>query len=60
MTQKEQEWLPIMEACKQFNISIHIINRLIKEGKLEAKGNILDKRKRLVNVAQLRELLKDA
>lgn len=57
--QEKEEWMPLMEACERFKLSIHIIRRLIKEGKLEQKTNVLDKREKLINVTQLQKLLEE-
>ena len=51
------EWKSISEASREFNISHHVVKRLINENSLESKQSLVDKRKILVNMAQLREIL---
>lgn len=53
----ETEWMPISEAIRQFNISYHVIKRLVKEERLNSKHDIIDRRKVLVDAQQLRQIL---
>ena len=51
-----EKWMPIGEASRKFDISHHVIKRLISEG-LESRPSLIDRRKVLINVQQLRQIL---
>ena len=57
-TQENEEWLPLSEAASVTGLTIHVIKRLIKEGRVQDRENLLDKREKLVNVSQLRAIQK--
>ena len=48
-----EEWMTLSDASRATGLSIYMIKRLIAEGRVQDKENVLDRRERLVNVTQL-------
>jgi hypothetical protein len=57
MQEQNQEWIPMVEAAKQFKISSTKVSRLAKQGKIEIRNKWGDERVKLVNIDQLREYM---
>jgi len=53
-----EEWVTMSEAAKVLVIPISKISRLAATGVIAVKQNKVDRRLRLVNLTELRELLK--
>ncbi len=51
----ERELIPLMEAAKRLGISRMTMNRLVREGRFTVYANPLDRRQRLLDVAELEE-----
>ena len=51
----ERELVPLMEAAKRLGVSRMTMNRLVREGRFTIYENPLDRRQRLIDVAELAE-----
>jgi excisionase family DNA binding protein len=53
-----EEWVTMSEAAKILNVPVSKISRLAATNVIEVKQNKVDRRLRLVNLTELREILK--
>jgi len=51
------QWIPMREASKLLKVSFYKISQLVNSGELQSKTNIRDKREKLVNLEQAKQVL---
>lgn len=60
MQQQNDDWVPMADAAKHFNISPTKVSRLAQQGKIQTKKKWGDERVRLVSLTELRDYLNKA
>ncbi len=53
----QEKWIPMREAAKVLEISYYKISQLVNAGTIESKENIRDKREKLINLEQAKQVL---
>jgi hypothetical protein len=53
----EQQWMPMRDAAKVLKVSRYKLGQLVTAGLVESRENIRDKREKLVNIEQARQVL---
>jgi MoaA/NifB/PqqE/SkfB family radical SAM enzyme len=51
------EWVAINDAARILGVTYFKLSQLVTSGQIETKENIRDKRKKLINMRQAREIL---
>jgi DNA-binding MarR family transcriptional regulator len=57
-TMPVEQWVTMSEAAKELQIPVSKISRLAASNVIEVRQNKVDRRLRLVNLTEIRELLK--
>ncbi len=52
-----EEWLPMKEASKKLKVSYYKLSQLAMSGELATRDSVRDKRVKLVNVEQVKQVL---
>jgi hypothetical protein len=52
-----EEWMAINEAARILGVSYFKLSQLVTSGAIATKENIRDKRKKLINIRQAKEIL---
>lgn len=52
-----EEWLPMKEAAKKLKVSYYKLSQLAMTGEISTKDSLRDKRVKLVNVEQIKQIL---
>lgn len=60
MQQQDDDWVPMADAAKHFNISATKVSRLAKQGKIQARNKWGDERVKLVSLVELEAYLDKA
>ena len=50
-------WIPMKDAAKELKVSQYKLSQLVMSGQLETKENIRDKRAKLINLEQAKQVL---
>jgi hypothetical protein len=60
MQQQNDDWVPMADAARHFNISATKVSRLAKQGRIQAKNKWGDERVKLVSLTELEGYLNKA
>lgn len=52
-----EQWMPMRDAARILKVSRYKLSQLVMAGLIEARENIRDKREKLINVDQARQVL---
>ena len=52
-----EQWVPMRDAAKILKVSYYKLSQLVTAGLIESRDNIRDKREKLVNLEQAKQVL---
>jgi hypothetical protein len=56
-TKDTEEWVAINDAARILGVTYFKLSQLVTSGQIETRENIRDKRKKLINMRQARQVL---